>query len=228
MRRISDWVGFLFFAGLALYNLAVMPIVGLFLLPTLVYEAFAATSFLIRDGARASLRNVSARFVAYACTGLPMVYFPLVKRFRPEWLSATTSDPLRLGGATLWLAGAVLVAASVWYLRRSFSIEPAARRLITSGPYRLARHPIYLGYLIQYTAIWMLYPTASLAIALGCWFTVLLPRMRFEEQVLSAAFPQDYAEYARRVGPFWPKLTRAAAPHEPIPGAPNVRVAGGL
>ncbi len=215
MKRITDWVGFFFFAGVALYNFAVLPVIGVFLLPTLAYEAFAATSFLIRDRARASVRTLPARAVAYACTALPIVYFPVVKRFRPEWLLPTTSDSARLAGTAVWLAGAALVATSVWYLRRSFSIEPAARRLITAGPYRIARHPIYLGYLVQYAAIWLLYPTAAFALAIGCWLMIALPRMRFEEQVLSATFPLDYAEYRRRVGALWPNPMPPAAPSLP-------------
>ena len=34
---------------------------------------------------------------------------------------------------------------SLSYLGRRFSIVPEARGLVIDGPYRLARHPIYLG-----------------------------------------------------------------------------------
>jgi hypothetical protein len=43
------------------------------------------------------------------------------------------------------------LAYSVWglaYLRRSFSIIPEARRLVTGGPYSLSRHPVYLGEIV--------------------------------------------------------------------------------
>ena len=60
--------------------------------------------------------------------------------FRREWL-VLPADLL----ATIGLA------YSVWglaYLRRSFSIVPEARRLVTGGPYALSRHPVYLGEII--------------------------------------------------------------------------------
>src|SRR5437868_6839092 len=54
-------------------------------------------------------------------------------------------DLLLLPGDLVATAG---LAYSVWaraFLRRSFAIIPQARRLVTGGPYRLSRHPVYLG-----------------------------------------------------------------------------------
>ena len=64
---------------------------------------------------------------------------------------------LRWGrGYTVWpTAGLVLVTvaaglslASLLTLGRGFGLRPALRRLATTGPYRLVRHPIYLAYLL--------------------------------------------------------------------------------
>ena len=57
-------------------------------------------------------------------------------------------EGLVLVGDLLATAG---LAYSVWglaYLRRSFSIVPEARRLVTGGPYSLSRHPVYLGEIV--------------------------------------------------------------------------------
>jgi len=104
-------------------------------------------------------------------------------------------------GAVLWIAGALLSLWPLWYLRRSFSVEPEARALVTSGPYRLARHPIYTVYLLINAGILLRHFTLPFAAVVGVWLVSLLLRIRYEEGVLSSAFP-EYLEYRRRVRAF--------------------------
>lgn len=118
-------------------------------------------------------------------------------------------DALVLLGDVLATAG---LAYSVWglaYLRRSFSIIPEARRLVTGGPYSLSRHPVYLGEIA--TAIGVNLATAGWpsAIALVYFVGCELLRMRWEEGVLERAFPDDYPGYARRVPRYFPNPLRA-------------------
>lgn len=98
------------------------------------------------------------------------------------------------------------LAYSVWalvWLRRSFSILPEARRLVTGGPYALSRHPLYLGEALA--TVGLLIPIAGwMAAALAaCAAGAQLIRIRWEEAVLAAEFP-DYTEYARRVPRYLP------------------------
>jgi len=95
-------------------------------------------------------------------------------------------------------------------MRRSFSIEPAARELATDGPYRIARHPIYATQILEYAGIWMLHATIPLAAVLVVWLAVLRIRMGYEERVLREEFP-EYASYRRRVGALGPRLRHAPA-----------------
>jgi protein-S-isoprenylcysteine O-methyltransferase Ste14 len=105
----------------------------------------------------------------------------------------------------LWLGGALLCLWPLWYLRRNFSVEPEARDLVTEGPYRWARHPVYAVYLLVNSGILLSHLTAPLALLMTGWLALLLIRVRYEEDVLSRAFPQ-YREYRRRVGAFGPRL----------------------
>jgi protein-S-isoprenylcysteine O-methyltransferase Ste14 len=103
------------------------------------------------------------------------------------------------------------LAYSVWglaYLRRSFSIIPEARRLVSGGPYGLSRHPVYLGEIT--TAIGINLATAGWpgALAVTYFITAEILRMRWEEGVLSKAFPDAYPAYAARVPRFFPNPFR--------------------
>lgn len=207
-RTAADWVGCVFFCAFALALPLTSGRSGLLLLPPMLYEAAVAATFLIRGRARRSLTGVLPRVVAYVATFLVPVFLWLANKWAPGLLSTSESPILRLAGASTWLFGAVLSFWPIWYMRRSFSIEPAARELATKGPYNLARHPIYATQLLEYVGIWMLRATVPFALLLIVWMLVLRVRVGYEERVLREAFP-EYASYQRRVGAFGPKIRLA-------------------
>jgi protein-S-isoprenylcysteine O-methyltransferase Ste14 len=82
-------------------------------------------------------------------------------------------------------------------LGRSFSIIPQARALVTTGPYAIVRHPLYLAEEIAIVgAVVQFYSPAAL-ILLAVHIGLQLMRISFEEELLSQAFP-DYGSYAGR------------------------------
>lgn len=180
-------------------TLSKMPAVGIFMIPTFAFESFVAISFLIRQPRRAAVRGPRARLAAYGGTFLLLVFFQIARRFYPHWLVPTELGAFRAMGALLWTTGSIWTAYSLWHLRSAFSIEPEARCLITSGPYRIARHPLYTGYLAQYVGMWLFFPTLPFGVVLCGWFLLVADRIRHEERVLGNTFP-EYADYRRRVG----------------------------
>ena len=200
-RHWTDWGGTLAFTAIAVGLWQQAPEFGVLILPGLIQELLIAVSFLVRGRPRATAPGWTARLVAYANSFVVMVFILVVARLQPGWLRPTPEPALRTAGAVLWLAGAILCLWPLWYLRRSFSLEPEARTLVTSGPYRLARHPIYTVYLLINAGILLRHLTLPLAIVLGLWVVLLLIRILYEEGVLAAAFP-EYPEYRRRVRAF--------------------------
>ncbi len=81
-------------------------------------------------------------------------------------------------------------------------------KLITTGPYRYVRHPMYLG-IFAYTIGLMMISSDVLVImffAFSIWVNYMrIPR---EEQMLIQRFGDEYLEYMKRSGRLLPKLRR--------------------
>jgi protein-S-isoprenylcysteine O-methyltransferase Ste14 len=209
LSRISNWIGFIVFAVWAVVTLSKMPAVGIFLAPTFLFELAVAIAFLIRDEPKAATTSLRARISAYGGSFLVIGFLQIAQRSHPEWFVAQVT-PFTPLSVRLWVGGSLLTAYSVWHLRHAFSIEPAARRLITSGPYSFARHPVYTGYFAQYLGMLMTLPSVAFALVLLVWTAAMVDRMYLEEAVLRQAFP-EYADYKRRVGALGPVVFRRAA-----------------
>lgn len=118
------------------------------------------------------------------------------------WL-ALASRPAPSGGIpeiygiALQVVGLTWVIVSFATLGRSFGVVAANRGLKTAGPYRVVRHPIYLGHNITLAGFFLanLWWWNGLILATVLVFQVL--RILAEERVLAAT--SDYADYARRV-----------------------------
>lgn len=207
-RTAADWVGCAFFCAFAITIPLTSGKLGLLLLPPMLYELVVAATFLLRGQPRRSLPGVGPRVAAYGATFLLPIFLWTSSRWAPSLIAPSELPVLRTAGAAFWLFGTVVAFWPIWYLRRSFSIEPAARELTTEGPYRIARHPIYATQILVYTGIWMTHATLPFAIALVAWFALLRVRVRYEERVLRAEY-REYVPYRQQVGAFGPRLWRS-------------------
>ena len=93
------------------------------------------------------------------------------------------------------LLGYGLVLWSLLVLGRSFGIAPADRDLVTQGPYRYIRHPMYLGELILRAALVITSPQPLLAATLLFALMIIqVARALREERIINA-----YKTYSGRV-----------------------------
>ena len=125
-------------------------------------------------------------------------------------LGLSAAQPVTQPDATLLafgftLSGTLLAFWSAWYLGKSFSLLPQARTLVTTGPYRFVRHPIYLGgLLITVGEVWLRF--SPLVIGLNALFVVAqIVRLRYEEEILDRTFP-EYRAYRARTSALIPGI----------------------
>ena len=123
---------------------------------------------------------------------------------------AEASTALVVAGELVTLAFGAWLLASVLTLGRCFGVLPEARGLVTHGPYRLVRHPVYLGELGAAAGLVLAAPTVWNVGVLAVFLFAQAVRMRLEERALAAEFP-DYAEYAARTPRLVPRIRLGGA-----------------
>jgi protein-S-isoprenylcysteine O-methyltransferase Ste14 len=173
---------------------------GYWVLRTAVVAAF---SFFVavRDDPRTHARSP----IAFVSTGAALGAMILLQQ-----PTADTDTTLVLLGDTVALVSYVWLVVAVLYLGRCFGLLPEARGLVTRGPYRLVRHPVYLGefgavagFLIGAPMLW------NLGVAV-MFVAAQAVRMRLEERALAEELPQ-YAAYAAGTPRLLPRFQRTAA-----------------
>ena len=84
----------------------------------------------------------------------------------------------------LSLLGVTIVVVGKLSLGRSFGLLPAHRGIVSSGLYRLVRHPIYLGYFLSHGAFLLANASPWNLAVLLIADTSLVIRMGAEERIL--------------------------------------------
>lgn len=164
---------------------------------TLVFFAMQAILLLIRRLPTATSEGLLPR--AFAVLGSNANFaLLLLPRVSLEGSWATLSQ-------FLTIVGTAASIAVLYWLGRSFSILPSARALVTRGPYRFVRHPLYLAEFVATLGIALQFaqPWAMLISLLT--FTFQLKRMNSEETVLLRTYP-TYAAYKRGTAKLIPGL----------------------
>ncbi len=117
--------------------------------------------------------------------------------------------PAQIAGVVVGASGAVL---ALWCIVTFIVIgrgTPAPfdppRRLVTVGPYRFVRNPMYIGAGLALAGAALFYQSwALLAYCVAFAFVTFLFVVVYEEPALRAAFGAAYIDYCERVKRLWP------------------------
>ena len=141
----------------------------------LVSELLVVVLTVVRRSAATVDRSMRARVL----TTVSMLGPSLLK---PAGVTALMSQ---VGTVGISVIGLAIVIAGKITLGRSFGLMPANRGIVSSGVYRVVRHPIYLGYLLTHAAYIAAMPSAWNVAALIVADIALLARAVCEEQTLA-------------------------------------------
>lgn len=151
-------------------------------------EALVVVLTVFRRSAGTVDRTLRARLLTvFSCFGPPLV--------KP----AVAVAPMASEAFTVLVSaiGLLIVIVGKLTLGRSFGLTPANRGVVSSGVYRLVRHPIYLGYLITHVGFVVANPLNWNLAVLAAADIALLLRAILEEKTL--AKDAAYRQYMQRV-----------------------------
>jgi protein-S-isoprenylcysteine O-methyltransferase Ste14 len=121
---------------------------------------------------------------------------------RGRWTILPEHDAgVAIAGAVLALTGALLAAWAKARLGRFFSPQLGVQqdhRLITSGPYAVVRHPIYLGIIDFIIGSALFFNDLGLLMVAAAFVLYFAAQIRIEERQFAAHFGAEWTDYAAR------------------------------
>jgi protein-S-isoprenylcysteine O-methyltransferase Ste14 len=215
-QNLTEWgarVGIvLVFAALAVLNLLGIPrklpidslskvldIAAFF--ANFMFLALVASTVLTRLRPVLKASGIEPRISAFVGTYLSVGLSLLPKADLGPALSVTSTLLIVVGTTCSYIV--------LRWLGKSFSLCPEARQLVTTGPYKIVRHPLYLCEVIALIGLTLQVMSPQAILISTVIVALQFRRMLNEEAVLRSAFP-EYRVYAARTPRVIPGASQAA------------------
>lgn len=154
----------------------------------------------------------SASGILRALALLIVIALVAIPRIPPHWLYRRLW-PSNLSsfciGAAVTVIGLLFAIWARQHLASNWSSSVTIKQgheLITSGPYALARHPIYTGILAGFLGTAIALAQVRGFIALLLLFVILWAKLRMEEEWMRSQFGETYANYSHKTAALVPYL----------------------
>ncbi|WGD52923.1 isoprenylcysteine carboxylmethyltransferase family protein [Bradyrhizobium sp. CB1650] len=199
-----DWIAraaiFIIYGGSALVGAAGIPhllpldsVAKLLLaaasVANILFLGLVAVTAMVRLVPIMKSKGIETRISALLGTFLSIALAFLPKaELGPIWSTLST--------ALIMVATSLSIVVLRW-LGKSFSILPEARLLVTEGPYRIVRHPLYLCEVVALIGVTLQVLSPLAVLIAAAVVTIQCRRMINEERILRLAFP-EYDAYAAR------------------------------
>jgi protein-S-isoprenylcysteine O-methyltransferase Ste14 len=194
----------------------------LYFVTALAFDVLTFYSFVVRGAARSRPRgfweNVFPLVTVFVpVIGFTLLFMPQVRQFVPGYSQAALETLRGITpmygfyinsiGFALGFTGAAFSIWAISHLKRSFGLRTAVRELVTSGPYRRIRHPLYVGEIVHILGLAILSGTPVGLYLFVLAVTMQVVRAKIEERKFLRTLPQ-YADYRAQTGFLWPRLRK--------------------
>ncbi len=154
----------------------------------------------------------------YVALVVPLLY-PAVVVIAPRWgyegslnWSSRIDVVLQGVGVGLWSAGVVVVVWAARVLGRYMGVDGVTEdhTLVTSGPYRYVRHPVYGSFTVIAAGLALVFRSYLLAAVAAVWLAASMRWAAAEETLLASpeGLDEAYRSYSELTGRFLPRLRR--------------------
>jgi protein-S-isoprenylcysteine O-methyltransferase Ste14 len=184
----------------------------------ILFTAIAISSYFRRKADKDTGEKISrkvdgtAMMTVIKLAGLVLWFSPLVYLVNPNWMAWSK---LGLPDSVRWLGiglGVLCVVLIYWLfssIRSGITPTSATRtdhKLVTSGPYRWVRHPLYTVGSSLFISFGIMADSWFIATLGILAFIAMAVRTPKEEANLIEKFGDEYREYMNRTGRFLPKI----------------------
>jgi len=191
------------------------------LFAVLFFSAFALAAYYRRKAepaggqvSRDTARTEEGSVIYYALRilGLFLWIGPLVYIIAPR-LFAWASLPLPAWARWIGVALVIVLMGGISWAQNSLGsnvtktvVTKDEHTLITAGPYRWVRHPLYTLGILFFIALSLISATWYFVAVMALSVVPLVARTSQEEAMLLARFGDQYQDYRKRTGRFLPKV----------------------
>lgn len=128
--------------------------------------------------------------------------------------SSSVQIAMLIMGALLYFPGMLFLLWVRLMLGKNYFVSTGfgaqlfkGHQLVTSGPYAIVRHPMYVGLILAGLGSLLIYATWT-TVYFACFAPLIFVRACREETALSAEFGEQWKEYSKKVPMFLPRLRK--------------------
>ncbi len=193
VSRITIIISWLIFLAYWLYNWRrVKPTLytkNNFKQTSIIIFLLLAAAFLLKILTRSAYSEIICPHLSQICNPEKIISFAVLPLY------------LQIISSTLTIGGLIIAIIARRALGDNWSGKIDIKknhRLITTGIYRRVRHPIYTGVLLMCAGTFLNLNPAAGAILFLFILSLLIYKLKKEEQLLTRHFPKEYPKYKRR------------------------------